>query len=258
MMVRPGAAEAAASTDAPVVVVTGSTRGIGIAIAQRFLDAGARVVFHGRQAPTAPEVQRALSDGRALCVLADLAEPAGREVLFERAHERFARIDVLVNNAGVQVFGPLADHSTQAFERMLHINVVAAGDCMRRAFATMVRQARRGCIVNIASVQGHRPGANASLYAASKAALMAMTRSAAIEFGSSGIRVNAILPGLVWREGLEAEWPEGVARYEALAPLGRIGRAEDIASACVFLASPAAAWVTGIELVVDGGISLVR
>jgi NAD(P)-dependent dehydrogenase (short-subunit alcohol dehydrogenase family) len=251
------ARKAASRPDAPVVVVTGSTRGIGRVIARRFLDDGARVVFHGRNALSDAEVERMVADGRALCVLADLADAEGRAMLFDRVLERFARVDVLINNAGLQAFGPLAGHSTQDFQRMLEVNLIAASDCMRRAYEVM-SQRRSGCIVNIASIRSARPGANASLYAASKAALVAMTRAAAVEFGSQGVRVNAVLPGLVWRERLRTEWPDGVAEYEALAPLRRIGRPEDIADACAFLASSAASWVTGIELVVDGGISLVR
>src|SRR5688572_28503499 len=196
--------EVASHSDAPVVVVTGSTRGIGRVIARRFLGEGMRVVFHGRNALSDPEVERSVADGRALCVLADLADAEGRVMLFARVLERFARVDVLINNAGLQAFGPLAGHSAHDFQRMLEVNAIAPSDCMRRAFDAMAKRGG-GCIVNIASIRSARPGANASLYAASKAALVAMTRAAAAEFGPHGIRVNAVLPGLVWREHLHAE-----------------------------------------------------
>ena len=191
--------EVASRPEAPVVVVTGSTRGIGLVIARRFLDEGARVVFHGRNALSDPEVERSVAQGRALCVLADLVDAESRATLFGRVIEKFARVDVLINNAGLQAFGPLAGHSTHDFQRMLEVNAIGASDCMRRAFEVMAKH-RSGCIVNIASIRSARPGANASLYAASKAALVAMTRAAAAEFGPHGVRVNAVLPGLVWRE----------------------------------------------------------
>ncbi|WP_240659874.1 SDR family oxidoreductase [Streptomyces sp. WAC 01529] len=113
-----------------------------------------------------------------------------------------------------------------------------------------------GSITQIASIEGSRPGPGHAHYSASKAALMMFARSAALEYGAWGIRVNSVSPGLIDRPGLAEEWPEGVERWGRAAPLGRLGRPEDVGSACVFLASDAASWITGVDLVVDGGVGV--
>ena len=223
------------------VVVTGASRGIGLAIAQRFLADGAKVLMHAR------------GDGAG-----DLEKDADRAALFERVRDELGGLDVLVNNAGAQHFGALGDLSSGEIDRMLRVNVVAALDCMHRAATLMRMSSGDRCIVNIASIRATRPGAGAAVYAATKAALVAATRAAAVEYGPAGIRVNAVSPGLVWREGLEREFEAGVRSYEQQAPLRRIGRPEDVADACAMLASDAARWITGVDLVVDGGMSLVR
>lgn len=112
-----------------------------------------------------------------------------------------------------------------------------------------------GSIVHIASIEGSRPAVGHAHYSASKAGLIMFARSAALEYGARGIRVNTVSPGLIDRPGLDRDWPEGVARWHAAAPLRRLGCPEDIGDACVFLASPSASWITGHDLVVDGGVS---
>jgi NAD(P)-dependent dehydrogenase (short-subunit alcohol dehydrogenase family) len=108
--------------------------------------------------------------------------------------------------------------------------------------------------VNVASIEGLRPAPEHSHYVAAKSGVLAYTRSAALELGPHGIRVNAVSPGLIWREGIEEAWPEGVASFRSRAPLGRLGRPEEVAEACLFLSSPRASFITGANLVVDGGI----
>jgi NAD(P)-dependent dehydrogenase (short-subunit alcohol dehydrogenase family) len=241
-----------------VALVTGAGRSIGLAIARRLLDRGAKVAVHSRSAVRSSEIEAAIASGNAIILPGQLENPVDRAELFRRVADRFGALSILVNNAATQSFETIACGDCEAFERLLRVNVVAAVDCMRRAAEAMQDQEGDRCIVNIVSIRATRPGAGGALYAASKAALLSATRSAAIEFGPRGVRVNAVSPGLVWREGLETEWPEGARNFRDVAPLRRIGQPDDIANACVMLASPAAGWITGIDLAVDGGMSLVR
>jgi len=241
-----------------VVIVTGASRGIGLAIAQRFLELGCSVALHGRRTPDDASIREAVQRGNARLVSGDLSRESDRAALFAKAVEAFGALDVLVNNASVQTFGALSEWSEEVAQPLVQVNLIAAIDCMRRAAHIMANGDGDRCVINIASVRASRPGGGGAMYAATKAALVSVTRSAAVEYGPAGIRVNAISPGLIWREGIEEEWGDGVRAYQSLAPLRRIGRPNDVAEACVMLASPAAVWITGVDLIVDGGISLVR
>ena len=237
-------------------IVTGASGGIGAGIARRLAEAGARIVCHyntNREGAAAVADAIIAAGGEAVAIQADIAgeEGAGRLVGEAAA---FGAVDILVNNAGIQPVKALGEVSGTEWSEMMAAN--AAGPfLLAKAMANALRGAGRGgSIVNIASIEGHQPAPWHGHYATSKAALLMFTRAAALEFGEYGIRVNAVCPGLIHREGIEEGWPEGVERWRNAAPLKRLGRPEDIADACLFLASDAARWITGADIVVDGGV----
>jgi NAD(P)-dependent dehydrogenase (short-subunit alcohol dehydrogenase family) len=239
-------------------LVTGASGGIGAGIARRFAEAGAAVVCHYHTNRAAAEaLVREIGDagGRAAAVAADISTEDGAAALVAASIRRFGALHILVNTAGHQPVEPLLEISGASWDRMMAVN--AGGPFLvTRAFAEHAKAAGTGgAIVNIASIEGHQPAAGHAHYAASKAALLTFTRAAALELGPLGIRVNAISPGLIAREGIEEAWPEGLARWRRAAPLGRLGEPADIADAALFLASDAARWITGADLVVDGGVS---
>jgi len=140
---------------------------------------------------------------------------------------------------------------------VLDANLKSVHLCTQVAAARMIERGEGGAIVNIASIEGSDPASGHSHYATSKAGLLMLTRASALEYGRAGIRCNAISPGLIDRDGLAERWPEGVERWLDKAPLGRLGTAEDVAAAVLFLLGPDASWISGANLVVDGGMSAV-
>ncbi len=192
--------------------------------------------------------------GRSMTVQADLTNTSGVTRLVERCVGELGPPDVWVNNAGIYPLHDLLEMSEAEWEQVVDANLKSVHLCTQAAAKAMIAAERRGAIVNVASIEASNPAPMHSHYAAAKAGVLMHTRAAALELGPRGIRVNAVSPGLIWREGLEEDWPDGVERYGKAAPLGRLGRAEDVADACLFLASPAASWVTGAELIVDGGV----
>jgi len=230
-----------------VALVTGAGGTIGGGIARRLHEAGASVVFHARDRGAV----EALSGERAVAASGDVVRDAA--ALCSAAVESFGRLDILVNSAGIQPVAPLESIADDELAEMFRVNAVGVAALTREA-AAPVRESGGGAIVNIASIEGLQPAFDHSHYAASKAAVIMHTRAAALELGRSGIRVNCVSPGLIEAPGIEESWPEGVARWHAAAPLERVGHPSDVADAVLFLVSPAARWVTGANLVVDGGV----
>ena len=251
----------AKALDGQVAIVTGGSGGIGQAICQRLAGLGAKVTVHYRVAEEqALGLVEALErDGReAHAVGADLSTSRGCEKLIAASEEAFGTATILVNNAAMQPVADFDEVSAADLASMLATNVQGPFRLMQ-LFAERVIDAgiASASVVNIASIEGSRPAAGHSHYATSKSALIMATRAAALELGKHGIRVNSVSPGLVDREGLEDDWPEGVDRWRRSSPLVRLGEPGDVADAVAFLVSPSASWITGHDLVIDGGMSVV-
>jgi NAD(P)-dependent dehydrogenase (short-subunit alcohol dehydrogenase family) len=231
-------------------LVTGATSGIGRATAMRLAAQGASLVVHGRDAGRGIQVveEIQLSGGRARFVQADLGDPDEAIRLASEAGD----VDVLVNNAGFSWFGPSDQLDAQTLSRLFASNVEAAY-LLTSALAPAMAERGQGAIVNLASMAATVGLPGGAAYSATKAALAAMTRSWAAEFGPRGVRVNAVAPGPVATRGATGD----IAALGRTTILGRPGTEEEIAAAIGFLASPAASYITGVTLAVDGGRAAV-
>jgi len=238
-----------------IILVTGASRGIGAGTAKRFAEAGASVAVHYRSG--AEEAAAIVTDitangGSAHAFPCELTTEAGVASLMDAVVSHFGGLDILVNNAGIFPVSTIKDMALADWQQMMAVNTDSIFLCTREAAAHM--KGKGGAIINIASIAGMNAGPEHAHYNSSKAAVLMFTQSAAQEFGPVGIRVNAVSPGVIGRDGIRGAWPDGVARWEAKAPLGRMGTPMDIADACLFLASPAASFITGANLPVEGGI----
>lgn len=243
------------------VLVTGASGNIGAGIAERLHQAGASVALHCTDNRQAAEALAASLGERVCVVQGDVERDAER--LCQETVSAFSRLDGLVNNAAIQPVRALLEQTPEDRSEMLRVNTLGVMSLTAAAARRMIARdadargrdagARGGAIVNIASIEGLQPALNHSHYTTAKAAVLMHTRSAALELGRHGIRVNAVAPGLIDRHGLGLDWPEGVQRWKAACPLERLGTPEDVADAVLFLLSRAARWVSGATLVVDGG-----
>jgi NAD(P)-dependent dehydrogenase (short-subunit alcohol dehydrogenase family) len=244
------------SLDGRVAVVTGAGRGLGQAAAMALAEAGADVALLARSAEelevTADEVRR--HRRRALTLPTDVADEAAVEEAASLVLERFGRVDILVNNAGIATVAPLLEVTLSELRRVLDVNVVGAFLCTRAFGAHMVAQ-RKGTVINIASVSGLGGEPELTAYSASKGALIAFTRALAIEWARHGVTCNAVAPGY-FRTDLNKQALDDVKigpKIVSHIPLRRVGQPEELGPLVAFLASDAAAFMTGSIVVIDGG-----
>jgi 3-oxoacyl-[acyl-carrier protein] reductase len=240
-----------------VAIVTGASKGIGAAVAEKFAEEGAAVVVnYARSGKEAEQVVERIKQkgGKAVAVQADLSKVSEIKPLFDKAQQEFGKVDIVVNNAGVYEFASLDNVTEEHFDRQYDLNVKGLIFATQEAVKRFGD--RGGNVINISSVVSTAPTPNGSVYSSTKAAVDAITRSLAAELGSRNIRVNSLLPGPVETEGTSnipgvKEFFGGLA---AQTPLGRVGQPQDIANAVTFLASNESAWITGQTIYASGGL----
>ncbi|MGH9092197.1 MAG: SDR family oxidoreductase [Acidimicrobiales bacterium] len=244
--------------DGKTALVTGGSRGIGLAVGRRFAEAGARVMLSSRSAESLAAAASSLEglDGPVAWHVAHAADPEQAAACVAATVARFGGLDVLVNNAATNpYYGPMIDIDRTRADKTVALNQTGTLVWAQAAHRAVMAE-RGGAIVNVSSVGGLAPEPGIGWYNVTKAAVVHITRQLAFELGP-GVRVNALAPGLVTTELSRALWEGREDEIARLTPLGRLGRPDDVADAALFLASDAASWITGHVLVVDGGATLV-
>lgn len=233
-------------------LVTGSTRGIGRGIADALLECNAKVLFHGRTPP--PDLP-----ADAVCLKADLAQPGATDELIDAAFTAAPELDILVCNAGSFFDAPFLEMTQERYDQTLDLNVRAPYFLIQAFAQKLASEKRGGAVVVIGSTNGFQAEYDSTAYDTSKGALVMLTKSLALSLGEHGIRVNCVAPGLI-RTPLTQGWIDANhaqrEHYERNIPLGRIGAQDDCGGATAFLVSPAAGYITGHVMVVDGGLTL--
>jgi NAD(P)-dependent dehydrogenase (short-subunit alcohol dehydrogenase family) len=250
------------SLDGKVAVITGSSRGIGKAIAERLAEHGAKVVISSRKAEPCQQVADTINArfgvGRALSIPANISRKEELKSLVERTTETLGRIDVLVCNAASNpYYGPQAGIEDEQFRKILENNVIANHWLINFTVPQMIER-RDGSIIIVSSIGGLRASSVIGAYCISKAADFQLARNLALEYGPHNVRVNCIAPGLIKTDFARALWedPEALKQRSAATPLRRIGEPDEIAGAAVFLASSASSFMTGQSIVIDGGVTI--
>ncbi len=241
-----------------VTFVTGAASGIGKATAVAFASEGARVAIIDRTEEALRQTAKAVEDagGELLVIACDISKPEQVEAAVARTVETFGRLDVAFNNAGVEnKAAPVADIELDEWDRILGINLRGTFVCMKHELAQMLRQGG-GVVVNTSSGAGIRGVAGGSAYAASKHAIIGLTKSAALDYAKSNIRVNAVLPGNIETPMMDRFTGGDIQKAIDLEPVGRLGKPEEIAEAVLWMSSDLGAFVTGAAISVDGGWSL--
>ena len=246
-----------------VALITGSSRGIGKAIAEQMAAHGAKVVISSRKAPACEDVAAAINEkhgeGTAIAVAASISSKEDLQRLVQTTNQQLGEVDILVCNAASNpYYGPMEGIADEQFEKILSNNVIS-NHWLVSMVAPGMRARKDGAIIIISSVGGMKGNTVIGAYNISKAADMQLARNLAAEFGPDNVRVNCVAPGLVKTDFARALWenPETLKRVTAGTPLPRIGQPEEIAGAAVFLAAPAGSFVTGQTIIVDGGACAV-
>ena len=244
-----------------VAIITGSSRGIGRAIAEAMADQGAKVVISSRKAESCQEVADAINEkhpGAAIVVPASISSKEALQTLVDETRRQLGHIDVLVCNAASNpYYGPMGGITDDQFRKILENNVIANHWLIQMVAGEMIER-KSGSIIIVSSIGGLKGSPVIGAYNISKAADFQLARNLAAEFGPSGVRVNCIAPGLIRTDFAKALWenPQTLAAVTMHTPLQRIGEPEEIAGAALFLASPASTYVTGQAIVVDGGSTI--
>jgi NAD(P)-dependent dehydrogenase (short-subunit alcohol dehydrogenase family) len=245
-----------------VAVVTGSSRGIGRAIAERLAEHGAQVVVSSRKAEACKEVAEAINKkhgkDRAIVIAANISSKDDLKNLVEETDRKFGKIDILVCNAASNpYFGPLGGIQDDQFRKILDNNILSNHWLAQLVSPQMIKR-KEGSIIIVSSIGGLRGSAMLGAYCISKAADLQLARNLAVEYGPHNVRVNCIAPGLIKTDFARALWEdkERLAAREEQTPLRRIGEPDEIAGAAVFLASAAGSFVTGQNIVIDGGVTI--
>lgn len=242
-----------------IAIITGASDGIGLKVTEAFVKEGAKVVMLARGAEKLKAASQALNEQgyETLGIPTDVGSSSQMESAFATALERYQKIDILVNNAAVAIPGDITDDGDEEWNKLLNINLLGVFRGIKLALPSMLKQGK-GSIINMASVQGDRSWDHWTTYAAAKGGIKAITRQLAGQYGKQGIRINTLSPGAIDtpmnQERAKSEGPELYEMYQRMHALGRMGHADEVNGACLFLASDESSFVTGIDLAIDGGL----